>query len=469
MYRHYEASGARMDTILHFESLLMPSGWAGNARMTVRDGIVAAIDSGVPRRPGDESHAIGVPGMPNLHSHAFQRAMAGLTERRTEGKGGGPDAGEDSFWTWRAAMYGFVDRLDPEALRAIAALAYMEMLEAGFTRVGEFHYLHNDPQGRPYSAPAQMGEALAEAAGETGLALTLLPVFYAQSGFGGQPPAPEQRRFVTDRDSYARLIEASRAVIAALPDARLGAAPHSLRAVTPEALADVLRLVSEGPVHIHVAEQEREVADCLAWSGARPVEWLLANAGVDERWCLVHATHITGEELAGIAASGAVAGLCPITEANLGDGLFPAVDALEAGVRFGIGSDSNVRIDMTEELRLLEYGQRLVRRRRNCLSRGGSTGRFLFESALSGGTQALAAPPPLTPGSPADLVSAAADHPALIGRGGDTLLDSLIFSVGRGAVDCVWRRGRKWVEGGRHRDRDAIVARYAREIDRLGR
>lgn len=447
------------DIVLHFERLLLPAGWSSGVRLTIRDGLVAAIACEAPREAGDEVHAIGLPGMPNLHSHAFQRAMAGLTERR--------GAGEDSFWTWRAEMYRFVERLDPDAMLAVASLAYMEMMEAGFTRVGEFHYLHNEASGRPYADPAQMGAALAEAAAEAGIAMTLLPVFYAQSGFGALPPAPEQRRFVTDLEGYARLLEASRKWLEPLPDARLGTAPHSLRAVTPEALDEIVAFVPDGPVHIHVAEQEREVSDCLAWSGARPVQWLLDNAGVDLRWCLVHATHVTDAELAGMAASGAVAGLCPITEANLGDGLFPAVDAVEQGVRFGIGSDSNVRIDMTEELRLLEYGQRLVQRRRNCLGGGGSTGRFLFDRAVAGGTQALAAARPLTPGSPADLVSLAADHPALIGRSGDAVLDSLIFSAGIQAVDCVWRRGRKWVERGRHRNRDAIVARYASAVERL--
>lgn len=447
------------ETGLHFGTLLLPGGWRSNVRVTIREGLIAAIVPDVPSQPGDESHAIGLPGMPDLHSHAFQRGIAGFTE--------GPGQGEDDFWTWRARMYRFVDALDPDAMTAIAALAYMEMLETGFTRVGEFHYLHHDRTGVAYANPAEMGSALARAADETGMALTLLPVFYAQAGFGGQPPAPEQHRFVSDLESYAKLLEASRECLAVLPDARLGTAPHSLRAVAPDALAQVAALVPDGPVHIHVAEQQREVSDCLAWSGARPVEFLLANVEAGPRWCLVHATHVTDAELAAIAASGAVVGLCPVTEANLGDGVFPAVAALEKGVRFGIGSDSNVRIDMTEELRLLEYGQRLSRQRRNCLNGGGSTGRYLFDSALAGGERALAAPPAPAPGSPADIVSIAADHPSIAGRGGDALLDSLIFSAGREAVDCVWRGGRKWVEGGRHRDRDAIVARYTRTLARL--
>lgn len=449
------------DTTLHFERLRLSGGWSSDVRLTIRDGLIEAVESDAPLEPGDEAHAIGIPGMPNLHSHAFQRAIAGLTERRGEG--------EDSFWTWRAEMYRFVAVIDPDAMSAIAALAYMEMMETGFTRVGEFHYLHNDPNGGAYADPAQMGAALVNAAQETGLAMTLLPVFYAQSGFGARPPASEQRRFVTDLDGYARVLEASRKCLEGLPDARLGVAPHSLRAVAPQALAQVIRLAADGPIHIHIAEQEREVSDCQAWSGARPVEWLLANADVNQSWCLVHATHVAGSELAGIATAGAVVGLCPITEANLGDGLFPAVEAVKKGVCFGIGSDSNVRIDMTEELRLLEYGQRLLQRRRNCLGGGKSNGSFLFDSALAGGTQALAAPTPLVPGSPADLVSIAADHPGVVGRSDDAVLDALIFAAGSQAVDCVWRRGRKWVERGRHCGRDAVVARYASTLERLAR
>lgn len=444
-------------TGLHFGQLFAPGGWLSNARVTVCDGLIEKIATDTAPEPGDERHAIGLPGMPNLHSHAFQRGMAGLAEHR------GP--GDDSFWTWRNAMYRFVDVLDPDVLRAIASLAFIEMMEAGFTRVGEFHYLHHDPAGRPYVDSAAMGGALAEAAAESGLGLTLLPVFYAQSGFGGLAPEPAQRRFVTDPASFAQLLEASRRALSGLPDARLGIAPHSLRAVTPEALAEVSALAHDGPVHIHVAEQEREVDDCLAWSGQRPVEWLLEHADVGPNWCLVHATHVTDAEIAGIARSGAVVGLCPITEANLGDGLFPAVEAFAREVPFGIGSDSNVRIDMFEELRLLEYGQRLQRRARNCLAEGpgGSTGRNLSEQALLGGTQALGASAPLALGSSADLVSIAADHPSLAGREGDALLDSLVFSAGSGAIDCVWRRGEKWVEGGRHRNREAIARRY-REV-----
>lgn len=434
------------DQRLWFGQALLEGGWAKDVRLTVTDGRVARVETGTARAPDDDAHAVAVPGMPNLHSHAFQRGMAGLAETR------GP--ANDSFWTWREVMYRFVERLAPEDVAAIAAMAYAEMLEAGFTRVGEFHYLHHDPSGAPYADRAEMAARIAQAADETGIGLTLLPVFYAHSGFGGQAPKPGQRRFINDVDSYAALIDASRRATASLGDAVVGVAPHSLRAVTAQALAQVTTLSS--PIHIHIAEQVREVEDCLAWSGQRPVEWLLDNAQVDARWCLVHATHMTECETLAVARSGAVAGLCPITEANLGDGVFPAPEFLAAGGRFGIGSDSNVMIDAAEELRLLEYGQRLTRRERNVLSprEGASTGGALYRAALAGGTQALGA------GGPADLVSLDTDHPALAGRSGDALLDGWIFAARGGAVKSVWRRGREVVKDGRHVARDAIATRY---------
>jgi formiminoglutamate deiminase len=448
-------------TTLWFARALLPQGWAAGVRLTLAQGRIADIEPGVPAAQGDERHAIGLPGLPNLHSHAFQRGMAGLAERR------GPSS--DSFWTWRETMYRFVDRIGPAELEAIAALAFAEMLESGFTRVGEFHYLHHDPEGRRYADPAEMAAAVAAAAAQTGIALTLLPVFYAHSGFGGAAPGHGQRRFVNDPQGFAELVAASARAIAPLADAVIGVAPHSLRAVTPGELAAILPLAPDGPVHIHVAEQVREVEDCLAWSGARPVEWLLDHAPVDGRWCLVHATHMTEEETRRLAASQAVAGLCPITEANLGDGLFPAGTFLAAGGRFGVGSDSNVFVDATEELRLLEYGQRLAMRGRNLLAggEGRSTGGDLFRAALAGGAQALGAPAALEKGGSADIVGLEAGHPALVGRQDDALLDALVFAGGRSLIDCVWREGRKRVRQGRHVERDVIVARYGRVLQDL--
>ncbi|MDE3114862.1 MAG: formimidoylglutamate deiminase [Pseudomonadota bacterium] len=449
-------------TGLWFGSALLPAGWADNVRLTVANGKILRVEAGMPAAVGDECHAAVLPGLANLHSHAFQRGMAGLAERR------GPEG--DNFWTWREVMYRFLDRLTPDDVEAIAAEAYVEMLETGFTRVGEFHYLHHAPSGAPYANRAEMEVRIAAAAEATGIGLTLLPVFYAHANFGGQPPAPGQRRFINDLDGFARLMEESGRAISTLADSRLGVAPHSLRAVTPEELRTVIALVEGGPIHIHAAEQTKEVEDCLAWSGARPVEWLLDQFAVDSRWCLVHATHLNGTETERLAASGAVAGLCPVTEANLGDGVFPGLAYRTAGGRFGLGTDSNIQIDPAAELRGLEYAQRLMHRARNVLASapGRSTGRDVLDSALTGGTQALGAVPcGLQAGAAADFFTLDPDHPALFGHQRDALIDSWIFASWRGAVDCVWRGGVKVVEGGQHRDRNAVAARYRRTVTRI--
>lgn len=451
---------------LWFESVLLPGGWARRVRLTGRDGAICAIESDVAPGDGDERHAIGLPGLPNVHSHAFQRALAGLTERR------GPSA--DSFWTWRELMYRFVERIDPEQLEAVTALAFAEMLEAGFTRVGEFHYLHQDKSGVPFADPGELAGRVAAAAADTGIALTLLPTFYAHGGFGGSEPSARQRRFVTDLERFARIVESSRMAARALPGGNVGIAPHSLRAVTPEELRAVVALASAGPIHIHIAEQVREVEECVAWCRRRPIELLFETAAVDVAWCLVHATHATTAELERIAATGAVIGLCPMTEASLGDGVFAALEFLQHDGRLGIGSDSNVLLDAGAELRVLEYSQRLTRRMRNVLAGepGHSTGRRLFDAALAGGAQALTGAGPsrsvgLVPEAPLDLVSLDAGHPALIGRREDEILDSWIFAAGRDVIDCVWRAGERVVSGGRHRRREAIVARYRRAAKAL--
>jgi len=449
---HFDTQAAASS--LFFDTALLPDGWASEVRVSIRSGRIEAVETGVQPLSSDERHGCGLPGMPNLHSHAFQRGMAGLAERR------GP-AG-DSFWTWRETMYCFVDRMTPDDVRAIAALAYVEMLESGFTRVGEFHYLHHDLGGQRFADRAEMGAAIAAAAAESGIGLTLLPVLYTYAGFGALPPRPEQARFILGLDDYALLIDASDRAVSALPDAIVGVAPHSLRAVSPEQLHGLAALSAGRPVHIHIAEQEKEVSDCTAWSGQRPVEWLLDHAAVDEHWCLVHATHMTPMETAALARSGAVAGLCPITEANLGDGLFPAEDFVASGGLYGIGSDSNVMIDCAQELRLLEYGQRLGQRGRNIMAQdaGRSTGADLFNAALRGGAAALGVPAGLAVGRSADIVSLDCGHPSLTGRAGDPLLDGFIFSAGSNAIDCVWRHGAKMVSAGRHRDRGRVIARY---------
>ena len=448
------------DSCLWFAEALLPGGWASAVRLTIEDGRIARVETGVLAE--GERHEVALPGMANLHSHAFQRAMAGLTERQDAafkaGSGSAQQNVPDSFWTWREVMYRHVDRLTPDDVEAVAALAYMEMLEGGFTRVGEFHYLHHDPDGIAYSDPAEMAGRIVAAAETAGIGLTLLPVFYAHSGFGGQPPAHGQRRFVNDLDRFADVWHGARRHARRLPDAVMGVAPHSLRAVTAQQL-DAVAMLSDGPVHIHIAEQDKEVADCIAAYGARPVEWLLDHAGVDDGWCLVHATHMTKTETEALARSGAVAGLCPITEANLGDGIFPAVDFTAAGGRFGIGSDCNVLIDAAQELRTLEYSQRYIHKSRNLVS-------DLFGRAIAGGAQALGVAGGLIEGAPADIVTLDAGHAALLDKAGWARLDAHIFAA-TASIDGVWRWGRKLVEGGRHLRRPAIVAAWRRTLERL--
>ncbi|SCX13002.1 formimidoylglutamate deiminase [Agrobacterium rosae] len=435
---------------IHAKSALLTTGWARDVRLEIEGRLIRSLTVGTQPQPGDEQTSVLVPAMPNLHSHAFQRAMAGLAEIR------GP--ADDSFWSWRTVMYRFALSMTPDHVEAVAAQLYMEMLEAGYCRVGEFHYLHNDTDGAHYANIAEMAERIGAASTATGIGLTLLPVFYAHSGFGGQPPIDGQRRFIHSDESYGRVMEGAAKVVAHLPGGVLGIAPHSLRAVTGQQMDEILPLAAGGPVHIHVAEQVKEVEDCVAWSGARPVEWLLDHAPVDDRWCLIHATHMTEDETRRMAQSGAVAGLCPITEANLGDGVFPAPSFLAEGGRYGIGSDSNILTSVAQELRMLEYSQRLALRARNVVAdAGGSTGRKLFEQARLGGNAALQAKSGMIEGGGADIVSL--DTSAVPYLSEDQLLDHWIFAGGV-AVDAVWSAGRKQVQAGRHIHRAEISGRF---------
>ena len=450
-------------TAYAFDRVLTPEGWLAPGTVEVgADGRISGIEAG---EAGERIGGIALPGMPNLHSHAFQRAMAGLTERA------GP--GEDSFWTWRDVMYGFVDRLGPDDAEAIAAQLYCEMLKAGYTGVAEFHYLHHAPDGNPYGDLAEMAERVTAAAGRTGIALTLLPVLYNAGGFGGAPIGGAQRRFENDAERLLRIVETMRQRHGADPGFRVGLAPHSLRAAGPESLAEALAgldsMDSDAPIHIHVAEQTREVEDCVAWSGRRPVEWLLDAHDVGSRWCLVHATHMTPDETRALAATGAVAGLCPTTEANLGDGLFPLGAYLEAGGRLGIGSDSHVSVSPVEELRWLEYGQRLTSRRRNiaALPRR-STGARLHAAALEGGVQATAREAgAIEAGRAADIVTLDASHPLLAGKTGDAILDTWVFAGNANLVRDVMVGGRWIVRNGRHPEEEAIERAFVRTMERL--
>jgi len=404
-----------------------------------------------------------LPGMPNLHSHAFQRAMAGLAERWL-------GSGDDNFWTWRETMYAFAAKIGPEQLQAIAAQLYVEMLKSGYTHVCEFHYLHHQSDEKPYAPPEAMSLALIEAAREAGIGLTLLPVLYMSGGFDGRPLAPRQRRFGHDVEGYLRLLHSLRQHE---NDAlRIGIALHSLRAVPEQAMREVLADESarDRPIHIHIAEQLGEVQDCLAVRGTRPVEWLLDHADVDARWCLVHATHLTDDETSRTARSGAVAGLCPTTEANLGDGLFPLAHYLDAGGTLGIGSDSHISISPVEELRWLEYGQRLASRHRNIAARrqGDSVGETLWRAALRGGAQASGVDiGALRDGARADLLVLDDTSPLLAARGPASLLDSFLFAGNTPLVRDVMCAGRWVVRDFRHRDEERIVERYRQTVRTL--
>jgi formimidoylglutamate deiminase len=445
-------------TTIHAKAALLTNGWHDNVRIVIKNGAFSSVEIGCAQQSGDESHDVILPGMPNLHSHAFQRGMAGLTERR------GPEA--DSFWSWRSLMYRFALTMTPDEVQSVAGQLYMEMLEAGFTRVGEFHYLHHDTTGAAFSNRAEMAERIAAAADVTNIRMTLLPVFYAHSGFGGAAPNDGQRRFICDIDSYSKLYEASQSAVKSLSGSVVGVAPHSLRAVTSDELASVVKLAKTNPIHIHIAEQTAEVADCIAWSGARPIEWLLDHADVDDRWCLIHATHMTSTETRRMAKTGAVAGLCPMTEANLGDGIFAGKNFQSAGGRFGIGSDSNIMIGIGEELRQLEYSLRLKHRARNMLALPEkSTGRALFESAFMGGVAALkGGETGLALGGPADCISLdTSSAPYLVG---DAILDGWIFANAV-TVDCVWTAGVKRVEKGRHFARNQITRDFTKTMQTM--
>jgi formiminoglutamate deiminase len=426
---------------LIFRHALLPTGWAEHVRLVFENGLITGV---IPGQSGGQG--IALPGMPNLHSHVFQRAFAGLTERR------GP--GADSFWTWRDLMYRFAHALTPDDLEAVALHGYIEMLERGFTHVAEFHYLHNAPDGGAYANPAEMSARLAAAAQQAGIGLLLLPVFYAHGGFGGQPPGPAQRRFVSSLDRYEAILEGATRL------APTGLAPHSLRAVTPDELAHLASLAGPRPVHIHIAEQTAELEACLAWCGQRPVEYLLATTPAGPSWCLVHATHVTPAELTAMAARGVVAGLCPITEANLGDGIFPAATFTGA---FGIGSDSNVLIDPFAELQLLEYSQRFSLRARNVMASPGfpATATALWARASEGGAQALGLTSGLRPGAPASfVVLPEAPTP-------DIALSQAVFAQRAGAVAQVWAGGVQQVADGAHRLAPSARARFEAVVKKL--
>ena len=445
---------------------LLPTGWAKNVLLTWNDaGQLTHVQPDTPTPPPGTATTAGplIPGLPNLHSHAFQRALAGLTEYR----GHNADGKQDSFWSWRTLMYRFAARLSPEQLEAIAFGLYVEMLEAGYTTVCEFHYVHHDTHGQPYADDATLALALLRAAQRAGIGLTLLPVLYQTSGFGGLPPNEGQRRFIRSTDSMLRLLGHLKPLCDA-QGARLGLAPHSLRAVPPDALREALvgldAIDATAPVHIHIAEQTQEVDACLEWSGQRPVAWLLDHADVNHRWSLIHATHMDADEYARAAASGAVAGLCPSTEANLGDGIFDLPRWAAGGGRWGIGSDSHVCVNAAEELMLLEYSQRLATRQRNvaATSAHSHVASAMTLAAVQGGAQAASrATGGLAVGQQADFVVLNAQHPPLQGLSAPDMLSAHVFASHRSsAIDGVWVGGQARVQGGRHADSHSASAGF---------
>ncbi|MEM9014306.1 MAG: formimidoylglutamate deiminase [Pseudomonadota bacterium] len=449
--------------IIFADQLLTPAGWRRNAHVVINaDGLIARLGDGRP--PGALCVDALLPAPGNVHSHSFQRAMAGLTERRSSHEQ------HDDFWSWRETMYRFLSCLGPDDIEAIAAQVQMETLEAGYASIGEFHYLHHQPDGSPYDDPLEMTNRLMQSAENTGIGYTHLPVLYMRGGLVNQPLEGGQRRFALTPDEFGVLFERINAQMRRRPtDFNAGAAAHSLRAVSLEGLAHVTELAKDGPLHIHIAEQIAEVQDVEKHLGARPVQWLLDNLDVDERWCLVHATHLTKHEISSLAATQSVVGLCPITEANLGDGVFPANDFLAAGGRIAIGTDSNIRITLAEELCLLEYSQRLKERRRIILSDPSiSCGRYLFQHAVSGSSQTLGRNAGrIEAGALADLTALNGDSTELPGLEGDRLLDAWIFAGDNRLVSDVWSAGRHVVRDGQHIKHREITDRFIRIVCKL--
>ena len=445
----------------HFDSALTPQGWSRDVTVTVN--VAGMITQVAPGGGGEHVSGIAVPAMPNVHSHAHQRFMLGLAERA------GP--GADSFWTWREAMYGFALKLSPDDLEAVAAQLYVEMLKAGFSVVGEFQYLHHAPDGIPYDDPAEMSLRCLAAAQHAGIGITILPTLYAFGGFGGQPPAPGQRRFLNHAERFLKIVGNLSIQAGGNALRRVGISPHSLRAVTPDLLREVIAgLPSDAPIHVHVAEQVKEVDDCIAFCGQRPIELLMREFDLSDRWTAIHATHMSADETMALARSGAIAGLCPTTEANLGDGIFPAVAFMGQGGAIAIGSDSHITVSPVEDLRMLEYSQRLRDRTRNALAGGPgqSTGRTLYDAALKGGALSMRQPiGAIATGHRFDVTVLDADHPLLAGRAEDSALDTWIFSAGNALVKDVFVGGTHVVQDRHHIHEEQIARNFRAALRRL--
>ncbi len=453
-------------TSLFANRALLPAGFTNNVRINIAaNGQITRIESGVTPTPEDTLADTLIPGMPDLHSHAFQRATAGLAEHTS--------GGSDTFWTWRGLMYELANKVRPDDILAIAAQLYMELLKSGYTSVAEFHYIHGmGDEKTPLNL--EMSEAILEAARQTGIALTHLPVLYEVAGFGASEPVLEQRSFRHTPEAFIDLVEKLLTEIRGETNINLGIGLHSLRAVKPSTLVEIAtwagHAMADQPVHIHIAEQEREVRECLEHHGARPVEWLLGNVDVGQNWCLVHATHMIGKEIKALAKSGAVAGLCPTTEANLGDGFFELSLWLGQGGPLGVGSDANLSTSPVEELRLLEYGSRLRERRRlvSTSPEHPGTGAFLWSAAVRGGARALGRKSgTIAEGNRADLLNLDSDHPALCAASGEDILGAFIFGPSQGAIRDVFVGGKRVIEDGRHGQETQISARYRKTVKSL--
>ena len=449
---------------IYCKTLLQGDQWRNDVVVDIAvDGVITGISEGQAEMTDQCIHGTVIPGMPNAHSHTFQRLIAGLT---------GPQGRQtDSFWSWRKAMYHCANRISPKQFGNVAAWVFTEMLKTGFTSCAEFHYLHHHRGGDTYLNPAEMGERLLQAAAASGIALTVLPVLYCNAGFGKRGVNDEQLRFANSPESYLKLLELYQLAINNNPLTKLGIAPHSLRAVPARDLREVLQSCPDktGPVHIHIAEQPAEVEECIQHLGARPLEWLIENFAIDDRWNLVHATHMSDHELDIVTATKATAVVCPTTEADLGDGLFRSADWLKAGARLAIGSDSNVRISVTEELRLLEYNERLRLGQRNILTKPDSScGRFLYQHAAESGAKALGqAVGKLEIGFRADFLALEPSHELLVGRKPDAVLDSWVFAGDRSMIESVWVAGRCVVKDGRHKSDTLLSQGFSQVVREL--
>jgi len=459
-------------TKLYAENILIGSQWQSDKTLLINDsGMIQSITTG--KDPSAEVFSGPViPGMPNCHSHAFQRAFSGYSEYRNFDKNG--IAAEDSFWSWRDIMYRFVAKMSPEDLHIVAKFLYIEMLKAGYTSVAEFHYLHHQVENRRYDDPAEMSHQVINAADSVGIGMTHLPVLYTYAGFGEQPPSSAQGRFIHQTEDYLQLLELLNKQYSQQRFFKLGIAPHSLRAVSEQQLAEVVSFMRNmdeyAPIHIHISEQTKEVADSLDFYGKRPVEWLLDNHQMDNNWCLIHATHLSESEIRGLANSGAIAGICPTTEANLGDGIFPTKRFLSLDGKLAIGSDSHIAINVADELRLLEYGQRLTSHQRAVLvdQDCSSVGQYLYKKAAMDGANALSQNiGEISVGKRADLVILDRDHPSLFSKSESQILDAAIFSCNQLPVRDVFVGGAKVISEGKHSAQQQTTQQYKKVLAKL--